>query len=67
MNLLHNTAIQRIKITLHYTIRSIQTRLHIPTFKVLNKYSITQHSQHINTTFKVSNEYTQKHNIQILK
>jgi hypothetical protein len=39
-----STPIQRIKITLQYLVNTNTTTPHMPTFKVLNKYSTTQHS-----------------------
>ena len=45
-----NTPIQKIKITLQYSVNTNTTTPHMPTFKVLNKYSTT--------TFKVSNKYS---------
>ena len=41
---MRSTPIQRIKITLHYSVNTNTTTLYMPTFKVLNKYSTTQHS-----------------------
>ena len=44
INLMRSTPIQRIKITLQYSVNTNTTTPHMPTFKVLNKYSTTQHS-----------------------
>ena len=66
INLMHSTPIQRIKITLHHSINTNTTTLHMPTFKVLNKYSTTQHSHTITQHLK-SQINTQQHNIQNLK
>ena len=44
INLMRSTPIQRIKITLQYSVNTNTTMPHMPTFKVLNKYSTTQHS-----------------------
>ena len=38
-----STPIQRIKIILHYSVNTNTNTLHMPTFKVFNKYSTTQH------------------------
>jgi hypothetical protein len=52
---MRSTPIQRIKITLYYSVNTNTTTPHMPTFKVLNKYSTTQHLKpQINT---------QQHNI----
>ena len=40
---MRSTHIQRIKITLHYSVNTNTTTPHMLTFKVLNKYSTTQH------------------------
>ena len=61
-----STPIQRIKITLHYLINTNTTTPHMPTSKVLNKYSTTQHS-HTTTQHLKSQINTQQHNIQNLK
>ena len=42
INLMRNTPIQRIKITLQYLVNTNTTTPHMPTFKVLNKYSKIQ-------------------------
>ena len=63
---MHNTPIQRIKITLHYSVNTKTTTPHKPTFKVLNKYSTTQHSHTITQHLK-SQINTQQYNIQNLK
>ena len=39
-----STLIQRIKITLHYSVNTNTTTPHMQIFKVLNKYLTTQHS-----------------------
>ena len=66
INLMRSAPIQRIKITLHYLVNTNTTTPHIPIFKVLNKYSITQHS-HTTTQHLKSQINTKKHNIQNLK
>ena len=66
INLMRNTLIQRIKITQHYSVNTNTTTPHMPTFKVLNNYSITQHSYTITQRLK-SKINTQQHNIQNLK
>ena len=66
INLTRNTPIQRIKITLNYLVNTNTTTPHMPTFKVLNKYSTTQHS-HTTTQYLKSQINTQQHNIQNLK
>jgi hypothetical protein len=66
INLMRSTPIQRIKITLHYLVNTNTTTPHMPIFKVLNKYSTTQHS-HITTQHLKSQINTQQHNIQNLK
>ena len=66
INLMRSTLIQRIKITLHYSVNTNTTTPHMPTFKVLNKYSTTQHS-HTTTQHLKSQINTQQHNIQNLK
>jgi hypothetical protein len=66
INLMRSTPIQRIKITLHYLVNTNTTTPHMPTFKVLNKYSTTQHS-HTTTQHLKSQINTQQHNIQNLK
>ena len=63
---MRSTPIQRIKITLHYLVNTNTTAPHMPTFKALNKYSITQHS-HTTTQHLKSQINTQQHNIQNLK
>jgi hypothetical protein len=44
INLTRCTPIQRIKIILYYSVNTNTTTPHMPIFKVLNKYSTTQHS-----------------------
>ena len=66
INLICSTLIQRIKITLYYSVNTNTTTTHMPTFKVLNKYSTIQHS-HITTQYLKSQINTQQHNIQNLK
>ena len=66
INLMHSTPIQRIKITLHYSVNTNTTTPHMSTFKVLNKYSTTQHS-HTTTQHLKSQINTQQYNIQNLK
>ena len=65
---MRSTPIQRIKITLHYSVNTNTntTTSHMPTFKVLNKYSTIQHS-HTTTQHLKSQINTQQHNIQNLK
>jgi hypothetical protein len=41
---MRSTPIQRIKITQQYLVNTNTITSHIPTFKVLNKYSTTQYS-----------------------
>ena len=66
INLMCSTPIQRIKIILRYLVYTKTTTLNMPTFKVLNKYSTTQHS-HTTTQHLKSQINTKKHNIQNLK
>ena len=63
---MRSTPIQRIKITLYYLVNTNTTTPHMPTFKVLNKYSTTQHS-HTTAQHLKSQINTQQHNIQNLK
>ena len=63
---MRNTLIQKIKITQHYSVNTNTTTPHMPTFKVLKKYSTTQHS-HTTTQHLRSQINTQQHNIQNLK
>ena len=63
---MRSTLIQRIKITLHYSVNTNTTTPHMPTFKVLNKYSTTQHS-HTTIHHLKSQINTQQHNIPNLK
>ena len=44
INLMRNTLIQKIKITLQYLVNTNTTTPHMPIFKDLKKYSIKQHS-----------------------
>ena len=62
---MRSTVIQRIKITLHYSVNTSTTTPHMPIFKVLNKYSTTQHSYTTSQHLK-SQINTQQHNIQNL-